>query len=155
MGSLLEDLLSPFRCIETQEINMPFRPYKSRWGMWFLFSLFFMFFNFYWLDLHNKTCVALADLWWSISKNQVENWTSHDVSHPYLKCMFVDSLIEYIGLPDCEWGIVDEMWRCSPISLNMCLCGVCFSILPNHIPIKYTCPVKKSNWIAPVYFTPQ
>ena len=34
------------------------------------FGLFIMFFNFYQLDLRNETSVALANLWWSIDKNQ-------------------------------------------------------------------------------------
>ena len=35
--------------------------------------------NFYWLYLHNKTCVALAILWWSISQTWIENWISPDL----------------------------------------------------------------------------
>ena len=31
-------------------------------GMWVLFGSFFMFSNFYQLDLHNKTCIAVANL---------------------------------------------------------------------------------------------
>ena len=39
-------------------------------------QFFFKFSNFYQLDLHNKTCVALANLRWSIIKNCIETWTS-------------------------------------------------------------------------------
>ena len=69
-------------------------------GMRVLFYLFFTFSNFWWLDLHNETCVALANLRWSFSKNWIENWTSW-FSYGYWKCMFVDSLTEYIGPPNC------------------------------------------------------
>ena len=31
------------------------------YGMWVLFGFYFMFSNLYQLDLHNKTCVALAN----------------------------------------------------------------------------------------------
>ena len=44
-----------------------------------LFGLFFMFFNLHWLDLHNKTCVALVDRRWSINKNQIEKQTFLDL----------------------------------------------------------------------------
>ena len=46
------------------------------WGLWvFIGFLFCMFFNFYPSDLHNETCVALANLRWSIKKklNQKSN----------------------------------------------------------------------------------
>ena len=33
-----------------------------------LFRSLFMFSNFYWLDVHNQTCVAFANLWWDICK---------------------------------------------------------------------------------------
>ena len=40
---------------------------------------FFMFSNFCWLDLHNETCVGLANLRWNFSKNWIENWTLSDL----------------------------------------------------------------------------
>jgi len=42
-------------------------------GMWVLVGSFFMFSDFYQLDLQNKTCVALADLQWSIRKNHTSD----------------------------------------------------------------------------------
>ena len=39
--------------------------------MWASFGSFFMFSNYYWLDLHNETCIASA----SINKNCIEDWT--------------------------------------------------------------------------------
>jgi hypothetical protein len=38
------------------------------YGMWVLFGSDLMFSNFYWLDLHDKIHVALAILWWNITK---------------------------------------------------------------------------------------
>ena len=49
-------------------------------GMWVLVGSLFMFSNFYWLDLHNKTRVALAKLWWNIYKNWTEDSTSLDLA---------------------------------------------------------------------------
>ena len=37
-----------------------------------LFGTFFLFSTFYWSDLCLQICVALADLWWNINKNQIE-----------------------------------------------------------------------------------
>ena len=45
-------------------------------NVWMLFGLFFMFSNFYWFTLHNQTCVALANLRWSMTKDWIENQTS-------------------------------------------------------------------------------
>ena len=45
-------------------------------GMCVLVRLLFMFSNIYLLDLHNEMCVALANLQWSITKNQTGDWTS-------------------------------------------------------------------------------
>ena len=44
--------------------------------MWVLFILFSVLFNFYQFDWNNKTCVALLNIWWTVSKNQIENWIS-------------------------------------------------------------------------------
>ena len=53
--------------------NMPcqsssIEPFKVH--VWVLFGLFSMFSNFYHLDSQNKTCVALKNLWWSISSKK-------------------------------------------------------------------------------------
>lgn len=50
-------------------------------GCWPLqiFGFFFMIFKFYWLDLHNKSHILLANLRWHICKNPIENWTSFDL----------------------------------------------------------------------------
>ena len=47
----------------------------SSLGMWVLFQSFFLFFNFCRVGFHNETCVALANTWWNISKNRIENRT--------------------------------------------------------------------------------
>ena len=63
--------------------------------MWVSFGLFFMFSIFYQLDSH-KTCVALADLSWSISKNWIENWTCPDL---VMACCCYST--KCIGPPNC------------------------------------------------------
>ena len=71
--------------------------------MWVLFELFLMFTNFYRLDLHNKTCVALANLQGNHSnKTPTTNRTLFDlVKVTRSACsMFVDFLIKYIGAPN-------------------------------------------------------
>ena len=61
----------------------------------------FLFSNFYRLDLHNQTWIALTNVWWSISKNRIENQTSFDlVMGTGSACLF-DFLINYLGLPKC------------------------------------------------------
>jgi hypothetical protein len=39
-------------------------------GMWMLFGSLFKFSHFHGWDLHRKTCVALSNLLWSISRNR-------------------------------------------------------------------------------------
>ena len=56
------------------------------------FVPFFMFSNFYWLDLHKKIGVALANLWWNTWKNHTKNQISPNFNHGYWKCMLVDFL---------------------------------------------------------------
>ena len=65
-----------------------------------LFGSFFLFSNFYQLYLQNKCCVALANLWWSISKNQIDNWASLDLVMDIQSACFVDSLTEYTDPPN-------------------------------------------------------
>ena len=61
-----------------------------------------MFSNFYQvLDLHNKICVALANLQWNICKKGIEDRTSPYFSYGYQKWILVDSLFGYMGLPNC------------------------------------------------------
>ena len=47
------------------------------------------------LDLHNETCVALANLQWSITKNPIERSNLPIFSYGYNKYMFVDFVPEY------------------------------------------------------------
>ena len=103
-----------------------------------------MFSNLYRLDMHKKTCVAIANLWWSISKTQV-SW----FSYAYWKRMFVDSLTEYFGPPNCvQYWVWSRIWRRSPDCFFMVF--VLWSS-PDHTPIKYRCLIKTSNWITPSY----
>ena len=64
------------------------------------FCLFFMFSNFYWLFLHAETCVVVAK--YMMKYQQTLDWKSHLVwfSYDYRKCMFANSLIEYLCLPN-------------------------------------------------------
>ena len=108
--------------------------------------LFCMFFNFYPSDLHNETCVALANLRWSIiNKNWIECQTFLWFSYGYLKCTFGESLTEYTGPPNCvhHWvWIVDKIWSRSSISFkNMCLYAVC-SFDPNPTTYQSTIGVQ-------------
>ena len=53
-----------------------------------------------------------------------------------------------------ECVVVNQVWRCSPIWFQTCVFMVfVFGSSPNHILIKYRCPVKKSNRIELVYLT--
>ena len=71
----------------------------------------FMFSKFHWLDLHNKTCVSLANrrafasplLGYMMNHQQKADWKSDILwySDGYWKCMIVDSLCEYISRPSC------------------------------------------------------
>jgi hypothetical protein len=58
--------------------------------------------NFYRLDLHNKTCVALANLQRNMCENRIEHKTSHAlvvvIGSAYI---FVEFLIGYINPPNC------------------------------------------------------
>ena len=60
-------------------------------GMRVLFGPFAKFSNFHWLDLHNKSCDALANPWWSIGKI---DWNTNLplFSYGFRKCMFVNFL---------------------------------------------------------------
>ena len=48
-------------------------------GMWVLFGSFYIVSNFYWLYLHNKTRVALADLQWNVHKFRIQDRISPDL----------------------------------------------------------------------------
>ena len=97
-------------------------------GMWVLFGLFYMFSNFYRLHFHNETFVALANLQQCFS----QNWTSpNSVAVIGSACLF-DSLTKYTGPPNCIEVFV-------------------FGTSPKHTPIKYRCPIKKTNWITTPY----
>jgi hypothetical protein len=61
-------------------------------GIWLVFGLFSMYSNFYELDLHKKTCVALANLQWSIRKHLSENRTSDLVKVIKSVCLLISYL---------------------------------------------------------------
>jgi len=97
-------------------------------GMWVLFGLFYMFSNFYRLDFHNETFVALANLQQCFS----QNWTSPILVVVIRSACLFDSLTKYTGPPNC---------------IEMFVLGTS----PKHTPIKYRCPIKKTNWITTPY----
>ena len=64
-------------CMRTQPKETTCGEIKSThkgnfWGMWVLFGTYYMFSNFYQLNLHNKSCVALVNLQWNISKEVIK-----------------------------------------------------------------------------------
>ena len=77
-----------------------------------------------------KTCVAIANLRRSINQNWIE---IPRFSCNTWKCMFIDSLIEYIGLCNCvHWWFMEQLIKCEDVvqsHLSTCLHGVCSSIL--------------------------
>ena len=74
-----------FRLVLQLVIHSPLLDYVVHKNMWVLFGSLFMFFNFYLLDSHNKTCVAIANLWWCVSKPR----TFLDLVMLYQKCWFL------------------------------------------------------------------
>lgn len=103
----------------------------------------------------SKSSVAWMNVWWSIHKNHIENRTSPSLVMVSWKCVFVDSLTEYVSHLKCvkyQWNLKDGVQS----RLDTCLDGVCFFFAPlasppNHTPMIYRCPIKKSNEIAPAY----
>ena len=66
--------------------------------------------NFYWLNIHNEICVALANIQWNINLFIFLNG--------HKKSWF--SLIEYVDPPKSLFkvGYLNEIRRCSPISFT-------------------------------------
>ena len=125
-----------------------------------LFGSCFMVSNPYMLNLHNKTCVTLANPQWSIppppKKNQHWNRTYPLFSYAYGKCMFVDFLTECIGPPNwftIDCGVLITIWAHSPISFFKCVFTKCvsWSSSLNSTPIKYMDLIKNRNQITLAY----
>ena len=113
--------------------------------MWVLFSLFFKFSDFYRLYLQNKTRVALANPWWNICKTELRIGP-----YSYGKCMFVNILTSCIDPPN---RVDIHIQRHNPISFKtqiFIMCALWSS--PNHTPIKYMSPIKKTNHLRPSTF---
>ena len=112
---------------------------SSTHRVWVLFGVFFMF---YWLDLHDKICVAWAHLLWSINKNRIENQTSHDLVTVFGRVHLLIIYWKYVGSPNCAdyW-----VWS-SPISSKHVSCMV-FVIWSSsyYTPIKYRGLCKKTT----------
>jgi hypothetical protein len=82
---------------------------------------FGMFSDFYQLHLHNGTCVALANIWWSISKNRVEYMDCSLCTSCYQKRVFVDSWSKYVGPLDCVDYWVVEWLMCVEVIVHCLL----------------------------------
>ena len=63
--------------------------------------LFYMFSNFHNLDLNNKTCVAIANMWWSINNSWIENWTSLDLVIIIRSACFLIPSLNKLGFHNC------------------------------------------------------
>ena len=100
------------------------------------FGSFFTFSNFYQLLLHNKSLVALTNLWLKISKNRIENQTSHAlVMVVKSACLLIFEVDTWV-LPlvfTIESRVVIKIWRSRPISFKHVpsWCLLLWS-LPNH-----------------------
>ena len=127
-------------------------------SMWVSFGSFVMFSIFYRWDLHNlcmklaiETCVAIANLWWSIKKNnQMKNRTSSDIG---IRGKVIGTAILLIfswiyrsyQLCSLLWSsLVSKIWRCSPISFKHASlwCWFYAPHLTTHQP-NARCPIKK------------
>ena len=109
-----------------------------------------------------QICVALENLWWNVNENQIENQTS-----PYSivmvsgnECLLISLTEEGLTqvlpivftIKKCEVG--NKIWRHSPISFKHVPSLQCCSLIltsPHHTPMKFRCPIKKSNRITPAY----
>ena len=126
--------------------------------MWVLVGSFFTFSNFYRLDSHNKTHVAIANLWRNICQSRIGNNTSlHSIMLIISACMFISFLIGYISplqlcsLLSVEYVVVN-IWRRTPISFKHVSLFMMFSLWssPNHIPIKHRGPIKQTSHLRPI-----
>ena len=122
-----------------------------------LFGSCFMFSNVYRSASCNETCVAIANLCWSINKNQIECFVFVDFvlvigSACWLKLNWIHRFSQLVCIVEC--GVVTRIWRCSLILFKHVSLWCLFFDL-NHTPIKYRCPDKKNNWITPTYLKAQ
>ena len=108
------------------------------------------------LDLHhNKTCVALANLWWSIGRNRIENRTYPD------GVMFIESvhlltpcLNAYVFLTCWAWsGSPDSKMWFNLFETCVFMVFVVWSS-PTHVLLEYRGPIKKRNQKTPTYLIP-
>ena len=124
------------------------------YGMWVLFSLFSMSLNFYWLNVHNKICVAISNLWWSNNNIGIKDWTSHDFG------MLIGSWCLLISWPNkrvlldihtIECEAVNKSWRCNLVSFeHVSLWCLFFRHWTTHQPNKGVWS-KKNNQITYAY----
>ena len=80
----------------------------------------FMLSNFCCLNVHNESNVALANIWSSINKNWMENWTSPNLLI-IINRVHVSWFLNWMHTsPQSSWlvtyGVVIRTWRHSPIS---------------------------------------
>lgn len=104
-----------------------------------------MFLIFYWSDLCTITCVALGNLSWSISKNQISNLTSSDVFMIIRSaCVPIENMKH--SSPQFCWLLikfiipkVNKFWGNGSICFYMC-------VFHPHL-FKYRWPIKKTDRI--------
>ena len=88
-----------------------------------------MFSYFYRWDVHNKTCVAVANLQCRISRNWIENQTSLVIDSAHLLTPWLNTEVLLLVFT-IECRVVVNMWRSIPISFKTCVFyDVCSLIL--------------------------
>ena len=71
--------------------------------MWVFSGSFSMFSELYWTSLSIETCVALAHLWWSITKNRIENQKSFGIVTSIVSAHVCSCCLNgYLGPPYCS-----------------------------------------------------
>lgn len=101
------------------------------------------------------TSIAIANLWWTSSKNLIEHWTFHGLYMVIRSACLLNPklntwVFQILFTIDCV--VVNAIWRYIPISLNMFVGGwfVLWSS-PNHTPMKCKWPIKSNNQIMSTY----
>lgn len=119
--------------------------------MWVLLTSFSMFSNFYHLYLHNETCVAIAKLQWSISRNRTYPDLIMVIEvHVCWFLTWMHMCSQFCSLLSVS-GVVSKVWGYSPISSEHVSLWWLFFNPHQTTPIKYRSLIKKSNRIRHAY----
>ena len=88
--------------------------------MWVSYNSFLMVFDFYSLHLHNKICVALTKLQWSINKNHIPTrFSSKFVTIMRIACWFLNRVHRFFQL---SW--VGFLWGSMQWNRNYKYCAM-------------------------------